>query len=109
MKKMIAVAVVLVAAASVHAQISPVLLEACNAMEPASKRLECLRAAGAVRSDVGSTTAARTSSTSTRSATQQFATAPAPKTTSSGAVCYTGPRGGTYTITASGRKNYSGC
>lgn len=23
--------------------------------------------------------------------------------------CYTGPRGGTYTITASGRKNYSGC
>lgn len=24
-------------------------------------------------------------------------------------TCYTGPRGGTYTITASGRKNYSGC
>lgn len=24
-------------------------------------------------------------------------------------ACYTGPRGGTYTITASGRKNYSGC
>lgn len=23
--------------------------------------------------------------------------------------CYTGPRGGTYTITSSGRKNYSGC
>lgn len=23
--------------------------------------------------------------------------------------CYTGPRGGTYTITKSGRKNYSGC
>ena len=23
--------------------------------------------------------------------------------------CFTGPRGGTYTITASGRKNYSGC
>jgi hypothetical protein len=23
--------------------------------------------------------------------------------------CYTGPRGGTYTITASGRKNYGGC
>lgn len=23
--------------------------------------------------------------------------------------CYTGPRGGTYTITASGNKNYSGC
>lgn len=24
-------------------------------------------------------------------------------------VCHVGPRGGTYTITASGRKNYSGC
>jgi hypothetical protein len=27
----------------------------------------------------------------------------------SGGTCYTGPRGGTYTITASGRKNYGGC
>ncbi|MCC2958945.1 YHYH domain-containing protein [Massilia sp. IC2-278] len=26
-----------------------------------------------------------------------------------GSTCYTGPRGGTYTLTASGRKNYSGC
>ncbi len=26
-----------------------------------------------------------------------------------GGTCYTGPRGGTYTITASGRKNYGGC
>ena len=25
------------------------------------------------------------------------------------AICYTGPRGGTYTITANGNKNYSGC
>lgn len=24
-------------------------------------------------------------------------------------TCYVGPRGGTYTLTASGRKNYSGC
>lgn len=32
--------------------------------------------------------------------------APAERT---GPTCYTGPRGGTYTITASGRKNYSGC
>ena len=24
-------------------------------------------------------------------------------------TCHTGPRGGTYTITASGRKNYGGC
>ncbi|WP_298926409.1 YHYH domain-containing protein [uncultured Ramlibacter sp.] len=28
---------------------------------------------------------------------------------SAGPTCYTGPRGGTYTITSSGRKNYSGC
>lgn len=26
-----------------------------------------------------------------------------------GRTCYVGPRGGTYTITASGRKNYNGC
>jgi hypothetical protein len=24
-------------------------------------------------------------------------------------ICHVGPRGGTYTITASGRKNYAGC
>jgi hypothetical protein len=28
---------------------------------------------------------------------------------SSGPTCYVGPRGGTYTITKSGRKNYAGC
>ncbi|MGE8450690.1 MAG: YHYH domain-containing protein [Pseudomonadales bacterium] len=33
----------------------------------------------------------------------------APRTTGAGQTCYTGPRGGTYTITASGRKNYGGC
>lgn len=34
----------------------------------------------------------------------------APSTPASGRPqCFTGPRGGTYTITASGRKNYSGC
>jgi len=26
-----------------------------------------------------------------------------------GPTCYVGPRGGTYTITESGRKNYAGC
>lgn len=29
--------------------------------------------------------------------------------TASSETCFTGPRGGTYTITASGRKNYGGC
>lgn len=28
---------------------------------------------------------------------------------SGGHTCYVGPRGGTYTITKSGRKNYAGC
>lgn len=32
---------------------------------------------------------------------------PAPR--SSAGQCYTGPRGGTYTITASGNRNYDGC
>lgn len=30
-------------------------------------------------------------------------------TSASTAICYTGPRGGTYTLTANGSKNYSGC
>ena len=30
-------------------------------------------------------------------------------TTTSTAICYTGPRGGTYTLNANGSKNYSGC
>lgn len=33
----------------------------------------------------------------------------APPTHGSSPTCYTGPRGGTYTITASGKKNYGGC
>jgi hypothetical protein len=32
-----------------------------------------------------------------------------PQSTAGGPTCYTGPRGGTYTITKSGRKNYKGC
>ena len=30
-------------------------------------------------------------------------------TTTSTSICYTGPRGGTYTLNANGSKNYSGC
>ncbi len=32
-----------------------------------------------------------------------------PTSYSSSSYCHVGPRGGTYTITASGRKNYGGC
>ena len=35
--------------------------------------------------------------------------AAATATTTSTAICYTGPRGGTYTLNADGTKNYSGC
>lgn len=44
-------------------------------------------------------TSNRAASTKTRSASRR----------SSSSACYVGPRGGTYTITASGRKNYGGC
>ena len=35
--------------------------------------------------------------------------AAAPATTTPAAICYTGPRGGTYTLNADGSRNYSGC
>lgn len=51
-----------------------------------------------------STETARSSALSDQSGRSAI-TAPA----AGGQTCYVGPRGGTYTITASGRKNYSGC
>ena len=92
------------------AQVPAVLLEACNAMEPASKRMECLRAANSLSA----------TSNSNYSGIQHGASTIAPRAPApinrtdpsnnlSSSTCYVGPRGGTYTITASGRKNYSGC
>lgn len=44
---------------------------------------------------------------------QKTSTKPQPRQrltdTTTGPTCYTGPRGGTYTLTANGNKNYSGC
>ncbi len=37
------------------------------------------------------------------------AAAPVASAKGGGPTCYVGPRGGTYTITKSGRKNYTGC
>jgi hypothetical protein len=37
------------------------------------------------------------------------AAAPAAPAKIGGPICHVGPRGGTYTITKSGRKNYAGC
>ncbi|MEO5659235.1 MAG: thermonuclease family protein [Polaromonas sp.] len=53
----------------------------------------------AALSSVGPSTAANSSSPITVSTS----------TASSSKVCYTGPRGGTYTLTENGNKNYSGC
>lgn len=113
MKRYLAVFLALFAGVAV-AQVPAVLLEACNALEPASKRLECLRAAN------------QNASLGLPVATPQTAypppvlTAPpntynfAPASSAnysppSGKTCYTGPRGGTYTITKSGKKNYGDC
>lgn len=96
------------------AQVPPILIEACSQLEPASKRIECLKAANGQ-------TQARSSSQAPQPAyaapvrptppgAAQFAPAPNTSFTSPGGkTCYVGPRGGTYTITKSGKKNYGGC
>ena len=92
------------------AQVPPVLLEACNALEPASKRLECLRAANQKaepRSGAAPQPAYRPSPPA-----NSYNVAPTPNNSNSapsGESCFVGPRGGTYTITKSGKKNYGGC
>lgn len=93
------------------AQVPAVLLEACNSMEPASKRLECLRAAN----HNGQATPAaqpvyRAPAPSPSANSYNFAPTPNNSYTAPGGkTCYVGPRGGTYTITKSGKKNYGGC
>lgn len=101
----------------VLAQTPHILLEACNAMEPASKRLECLRAAngvsggsaGASRSPTAPQSIYSPATAAPRSAMPSTAATSGSSYPVSGRTCYVGPRGGTYTITASGRKNYNGC
>lgn len=109
----IIVCVAIFASLSAFGQVAPILLEACSQMEPASKRSECLRAANQVRpagTAAGTPTYGATGSDVSRPPVQAYA---APKSKSAematGHTCYVGPRGGTYTITKSGRKNYSGC
>lgn len=85
---------------------SPILLEACNALEPASKRLECLKEAN------GASLVRSAPAQNVRMPQNVYdspAALPARRSINSDRVCHVGPRGGTYTITASGKKNYSGC
>ena len=111
--KICIVFVALAAIGPAWAQTPPILLEACNAMEPASKRLECLRAANGVGGSSSSATANRAATTSPQPPLYTPSTPRAAIATrhshAGGQTCHVGPRGGTYTITASGRKNYSGC
>lgn len=113
--KGIALLIACVVVCTAQAQTPSILLEACNQMEPASKRLECLRAANrpSGSSSAPQPTASRTtapqSAYSAVTPSKPPATPVSSFTTSGGKTCYVGPRGGTYTITASGRKNYSGC
>lgn len=110
-----AVFVALVTTAPAWAQTPSILLEACSAMEPASKRLECLRAAngaasgGAVRSASPPQALYSPTAVAPRAAMPSTSSPSGSSYSVGGRTCYVGPRGGTYTITASGRKNYSGC
>ena len=96
------------------AQIPDILIEACSLLDSANKRVECLRVAS--QSNVTSQSPVQTP----KARTPSYLVAPVQSNLSSSAsnsrgasssssTCYTGPRGGTYTITKSGRKNYGGC
>ena len=103
----------LVAPICVQASPPEILLEACNLLDAAPKRLECLRAATRLNQtephfNAQPSTSAPLAAYSAPPATKAAKSSVRPAT-SSGATCYVGPRGGTYTITASGRKNYGGC
>lgn len=105
---------VLLAPLSAAAQVPAILIEACSLLESAPKRIECLQAANKT-ADSGARAYAPQpvySATPSSSAAGAAQFAPPPNssfTAPSGQTCFVGPRGGTYTITKSGRKNYGGC
>ncbi|WP_139146995.1 hypothetical protein [Hydrogenophaga sp. PML113] len=112
----ILIGLVVLAASPIHAlaQVPAILLEACSQLEPASKRVECLKAANgqtqARSNSLAPHPAYAAPARPTSPSAAQFAPAPNTSYTSpSGKTCYVGPRGGTYTITKSGKKNYGGC
>jgi hypothetical protein len=112
--KVLVVPSLLVAASAAFAQVPAVLLEACNSLEPAAKRLECLRAANqkAEPSSGGAAPQPAYRSPPQSPPANSYNFAPTPNTSYSapgGKTCFVGPRGGTYTITKSGKKNYGGC
>jgi hypothetical protein len=110
----IGLAVLLASPVCALAQVPAILLEACSQLEPVSKRVECLKVANG-QSQARSTSQApqpahAAPARPTSSSAAQFAPVPNTSFTSpGGTTCYVGPRGGTYTITKSGKKNYGGC
>ncbi len=82
----------------------PTITSACDAV--------LKEKADSIVASCATTTTPTTSSTttiSTNSTQLPTTTYPTRTVTPSGKICYTGPNGGTYTLTASGNKNYGGC
>ncbi|WP_156374462.1 hypothetical protein [Pseudorhodoferax sp. Leaf274] len=103
MKKSLVLLVLIGTSAS--AQVPTILLEACNQLEPASKRLDCLKAAAGAASKPRKSQPLAAIGSGQSAMPSSARAAP----TSSSQTCFVGPRGGTYTITRSGKKNYGGC
>lgn len=108
------VLVALAASTFAQAAVPPILAEACNLFPQAAKRAQCLQAAdqqpgGMVGSSQQRSLASQTPSKAGSTQSSLAAKQPKARTGAGGSTCYTGPRGGTYTITPSGRKNYNGC
>lgn len=100
----------LVIVTQVAAEVPDILLEACSLLDSASKRVECLRAAnGQSRGNASARSSQPQSLMAAPTASAPSTRSAAPSFGSGGSTCYVGPRGGTYTITKSGRKNYGGC
>jgi hypothetical protein len=95
------------------AEVPQILIEACSMLEPASRRIECLQVAN--QQPQGQTGTNRPAPTHAPSYLAAPAAAiPVAPARSNGysagtSTCHVGPRGGTYTITKSGKKNYGGC
>lgn len=97
------------------AEVPDVMLEACSLLDTPNKRVECLRAANS-RSGPSAAYSAPVQSfmaipanRARASRTSNVQSAAAPSYGAANGTCHVGPRGGTYTITKSGRKNYGGC
>jgi len=96
------------------AEVPPILMEACSLLEPASKRIECLQVANQpTPQGLSETNRPYPSHVPSYLAAPAAAMPVAPARSSGysggGSTCHVGPRGGTYTITKSGKKNYGGC